>query len=313
MSQPGSFKMATIAERTGFSPELLRAWERRHGLLEPDRTLGGHRLYTEDDLAVLRRVRELLDQGRTIGEIAAMGRPALLSAARRGAAPAEPRDPAPALDRLRGQLVTGAAELDARGVERALDEAFALATPVSVLEQVLEPALTEIGELWASGRVTVAGEHLVSAKVAARLSQLITVATPGDAGAEVAVVACLPGEQHEIGAMFAAYALARRGLRVAWLGGSLPLEDLEGACRRLQPAVLCLSVARADVLAAHEPQLIAMARRLARPRILLGGQGVGEEHRRLTAAGVELVPPGTKIDAVLSAPSPRRASRSRGR
>lgn len=311
MSLPGSFKMSTIAERTGFSPELLRAWERRHGLLVPDRTQGGHRLYTEDDLAVLRRVRELLDQGRAIGEIAAMGRAALLGAARGGAGGAEPREPVPALDRLRGQLVTCAEELDARGADRALDEAFALASPASVLDRVLQPALAEIGERWASGRVTVAGEHLVSAKVAARLSQLITVAAPGDAGAEVAVVACLPGEQHEIGAMFAAYALARRGLRVAYLGSSLPLEDLEGACQRLQPAVLCLSVASRELLTAHEPQLIALARRRKRSRILLGGQGVGAKHPQLVAAGIELVPPGTRIDAVLGAP--RRAPRERAR
>jgi DNA-binding transcriptional MerR regulator len=302
VSPPGSFKMATIAERTGFSPALLRAWERRHGLLVPDRTLGGHRLYTEDDLAVLRRVRELLDLGRTIGEIAAIGRGALLSGAPRGSAPAAPREPARGLVPQRDQLVAAAEALDARGVDRALDEAFAMASPSSALEQVVEPALIEIGELWAGGRVTVASEHLVVSKVVARLSQLITVATPADAGAEVAVVACLPGEQHEIGAMFAAYALARRGLRVAYLGGSLPLEDLEGACRRLKPAILCLSVTRQALLTTHEPELIAMAQRLARPRIVLGGQGVGAERPLLIAAGVELVAPGTTIDAVLDAP-----------
>ena len=73
------YKMGTIAELSGFSPELLRAWERRHALLEPERTEGGHRLYTDDDLRVLRRVKSLLDQGRSIGEVAQRGRAALLA------------------------------------------------------------------------------------------------------------------------------------------------------------------------------------------------------------------------------------------
>jgi PAS domain S-box-containing protein len=72
------FKIGTIAERTGFSTHVLRAWERRHGLLEPVRSDSGQRLYTEDDLAVLLRVRALKDEGRRIGEIARMGRSALL-------------------------------------------------------------------------------------------------------------------------------------------------------------------------------------------------------------------------------------------
>jgi PAS domain S-box-containing protein len=72
------FKIGTIAERTGFSTHVLRAWERRHGLLEPVRSDSGQRLYTEDDLAVLLRVRALKDEGRRIGEIARMGRRALL-------------------------------------------------------------------------------------------------------------------------------------------------------------------------------------------------------------------------------------------
>ena len=72
--------MGTLARMTGLPPVLLRAWERRYGLLAPERTDGGHRMYTEDDVRVLRRVRELLDQDRSIGEVAALGRRALLSA-----------------------------------------------------------------------------------------------------------------------------------------------------------------------------------------------------------------------------------------
>lgn len=78
----GRYKMGTISELTGFKPELLRAWERRYKLLEPVRTEGGHRLYTDDDLLVLRHVRQAVDAGRSIGELAGGGRASLLAEAR---------------------------------------------------------------------------------------------------------------------------------------------------------------------------------------------------------------------------------------
>jgi hypothetical protein len=78
----GHHKIATVSRLTGFSPELLRAWENRHQLLVPSRGPGGQRLYSDDDVTILRGVRALLDQGLTIGEIAAGGRRQLVEAAR---------------------------------------------------------------------------------------------------------------------------------------------------------------------------------------------------------------------------------------
>ncbi len=81
----GPYKMGTIARLSGFSPELLRAWERRYGLLDPSRGSGGQRLYGDDDLRVLERVRALLSEGRSIGEVAQVGRARLLQSTNGGA------------------------------------------------------------------------------------------------------------------------------------------------------------------------------------------------------------------------------------
>ncbi len=89
----GPYKIGTLSRLTGFSPILLRAWERRFTLLVPERGEGGQRLYTDDDLAVLRRVRGLMDDGRSIGEIARAGRKALLHARRRPRPPDAARCP----------------------------------------------------------------------------------------------------------------------------------------------------------------------------------------------------------------------------
>ena len=71
------YKMSTVSEITGFSPTLLRAWERRYQFLKPSRLPGGHRVYSEEDLGLLKRVKDLLESGRSIGEIASMGRDVL--------------------------------------------------------------------------------------------------------------------------------------------------------------------------------------------------------------------------------------------
>ena len=148
MTSAPRHKTSTVSERTGLSASLLRAWERRHGLLRPERTAGGHRLYTDEDLRVLEQVQRLLGQGRSIGEVAALGRPALLGL-EGGEAPAAAGSP------LVGRLVEAACAVDGAAVEAALDEAFGL-LGASALERVVEPALVEIGAQWAAGRCSVA-------------------------------------------------------------------------------------------------------------------------------------------------------------
>ncbi|MCA8921476.1 MAG: MerR family transcriptional regulator [Planctomycetes bacterium] len=294
--------MRTISERTGLSPSLLRAWERRHGLLQPERTEGGHRLYTETDLRVLQRVRDLLESGRSIGELASLGRQALLNGAS-SAAPAprvQPTSPPvgpeveETLQHYRGVIVQAAVGLDELALQRGLDESFALVRPCVALHQVVFPALREVGELWARGECSVAGEHLVSAKVVGRLIKLIEVANP-EPGPQTprAICACLPDEQHVIGALVTAYQLARHGFHVHYLGASMPLQDLERSCQVVAPRVVALSVVRPALLATHQPGLIAFAERAGREgvQVLLGGPGVRGADPKIAEAGVLLLDP----------------------
>lgn len=93
MSNQGKYKIKTVSELTGFSATLLRAWERRYDFLSPSRVVGKHRLYTEGDLKVLYKVRELLASGRSIGEVAVLGRSALLQPAAINPPRANPQPP----------------------------------------------------------------------------------------------------------------------------------------------------------------------------------------------------------------------------
>lgn len=305
MPERGIYKMRTISERTGLSPSLLRAWERRHGLLKPERTEGGHRLYTESDLRVLERVRRLLESGRSIGELASLGRQALLessptrAAQPPAAAPATSPDMGRTLEQHREAIVQAAVELDEHALQRALDSSFALVTPSVALSRVVFPALHEVGELWAKGTCSVAGEHLVSAKVVGRLIKLVEVANPEPTPTTPrAICACLPDEQHVIGALVTAYQTARHGYHVHYLGACMPLQDLERSCQILKPRVVALSVVRSALLETHQPELIAFAKRVQRTgvHVLLGGTGVRGANPELAEAGIRVLDPEQSSD-----------------
>ena len=293
MEKRGPYKMRTIARLTGFSPALLRAWERRHGLLEPIRSAGGHRLYTDDDLKVLRRIKDLAALGRSIGEIASGGRGALLDQAetRRPALapmPVERPDPAARqeLALWRERIVEAAVKLDSTGIRRALDEAFARVSAEIAVTEVIEPTAREIGELWSAGKCTVASEHMASGLFIHRLNKLVESAEGSGAEWPTVMVTCFPDEFHQLGALVIAYFLTRRGARVTYLGAAVPLEDLEEACDLMEPNAVLMSVTRPEIYRIHRRGLMgALKRRRDRENFYLGGQGVVGDDPALREAG----------------------------
>lgn len=341
LGERGLYKMKTISRLTGFSAAVLRAWETRHGFLLPVRTPSGHRLYTESDLKVLERVRERIKQGHSIGEIAVLGRDRLLAEANLGdrlqarstsetalAAAEETRSAlSPGLlEELRHAVVAAARALDAVALDAALDRAFASTSTEQVLNHVLRPAAVEIGELWAAGLLSVASEHMASATFVARMHELLAALAPASATAPVALVACLPDEQHEVGALAVALHLEQRGYRAIYLGQGLPIEDLERACEQVAPALVALSVTREALLAVHAPRLLELVRRRAGTTTFwLGGSGVTGDLAAFSAAGVLVWPPTRSLSqldstadaggrgASRSAPPARRRTTRKGR
>lgn len=308
---PELYKTATVQRITGFKPELLRAWERRHGLLVPERSDGGHRLYTEDDLRVLLASRALLDQGRSISEIAALGRDRLLERERTGESAGFPTVDTDALggtDALRQRLVAAAIDVDPNAVEEALDELLATARPEDAIDSVLMPASREVGDAWADGRCSVAGEHLLSSAIRERLGGLVRWADLGEeAPGGEAIVACFPGETHENGALVTAFRLARRGYRVTYLGAALPWPDLLTAIARRKPLEVFLSVAQSTRFDEARPALLATVESGAPARFWIGGRGAPETDAELDRLGA-LVGPGTALPspAEVWARSPHR-------
>jgi DNA-binding transcriptional MerR regulator len=159
-----TYRIHVAAEMSGLSEGLIRAWERRYGVLNPRRTASGYRAYTESDIELLKRLKRLTEEGVAIAEAAR-----LLPQLRRevkedlGSREGSTKPPRAAQLATWCDEVLGAAErLDQQEIERVLDEAMASLPPVSFFEDVLAPLQREVGERWHQGRLTVAEEHLVT-------------------------------------------------------------------------------------------------------------------------------------------------------
>jgi DNA-binding transcriptional MerR regulator len=219
--------IAALAQRTGVAPDTLRKWEQRYQILQPDRTAGGQRRYSERDVARVEWLRERLDEGYRIGVAASL----------LGTIVAPGRKARDHLKAMLDSVVRG----ETSEIGLRLDQAFALLGVDDTLEGVVKPLLEAVGERWASGKLTVAEEHLVSETVRSRLGYLL-----GDSGGGVrgtAVLLCAPGERHELGLMSAAIMLRRDGWKVVYLGADTPLADAVALARRLPARLLGLSIA----------------------------------------------------------------------
>jgi DNA-binding transcriptional MerR regulator len=220
--------IAALAQRTGVAPDTLRKWEQRYSILQPTRTAGGQRRYSERDVARVEWLRARLDEGYRIGEAASL----------LGTVGVEPARSA--RDHLKG-ILRALDDGDTGEIGMRLDQAFALLGVDDTLSSVLQPLLEEVGDRWERGELTVAEEHLVSEAVRSRLGHLLADSGGGVRG--VAILACAPGERHELGLMMAALALRRDGWKIVYLGADTPLADAFGMAEKLSANVLGISVA----------------------------------------------------------------------
>ena len=272
MSTPETVRglnIAALAKRTGVAPDTLRKWEQRYGVLRPSRTSGGQRRYDESDVARVEWLTARLAEGWRIGEAAA-----LLG---KGDAPASSAE-------LRRAILQAVADADGERIGRLLDHAFALFDLEETLVAVVHPLLEDVGRGWAEDRLSVAQEHLVTAAIRARLERLLADARGGVRG--VAVLACAPGERHELGLLMLAVLLRADGWQVAYLGADTPLEDTLEFARTISARIVCLSAAdgaRVDEL----ESALAGVRMPEGAALVLGGSGVTRQ--RAAAVGAVYV------------------------
>jgi MerR family transcriptional regulator, light-induced transcriptional regulator len=258
-SEYGSHRIGTFARRVGVTPELLRAWERRYGLLQPIRSQGGFRLYTEADAERVTRMRGALDEGLSAAE-----------AARVALAPVRPAEGLLA-DAL-ARLLDAIARYDEAAVHAVLDENLAAFGIEAVLRELILPALSEIGARWQTDERGISQEHFASNLIRGRLLALARLW--GRGSGPLALLACVPGEQHDLSLIAFGLLLRSHGWRILFLGANTPIATVARTAEETHPALA--------VLTSFDPELLesqaAAVRRFARiAPLALAGPGASEE------------------------------------
>jgi methylmalonyl-CoA mutase cobalamin-binding subunit len=283
--------IGVVARRTGISLHVLRAWERRYGLVSPVRTAGGQRLYSDGDIVRLKLLRQATEAGRPIGAVADVPTDELVALVGGDAPP----PPAPggngALDEslraVRGACMEAARSLDGPRLRALLMRSVVQLNPADFVDRVIAPLLEQVGDEWHRGALSPAHEHLVSVTVRHVLAWTLDT-FEASREAPVLIVTTVAGETHELGAMLAAVVAAEEGWRALYLGPSLPAGDIAKTVDATGALGVAVSIVYPDDEIAAKVGELRSA--LPSDRLLLaGGRGAVATRSALEAEGASVV------------------------
>lgn len=243
-SKTPTYNLKVVIQETGLKPDTLRAWERRYGLPNPQRTSGGHRLYSLYDIEMIKwliarqneglRINRAVQLWRSFEEAGQDPLKAMLS-------PEQPQQTATSmvlsgvtLNEIRENWVAACLAFDEASAENLLAQAFARYPLETVCMEVLQKGLSEIGQLWYTGEGTVQQEHFASALAVRRLNALLAAAPPPSRRGKI-MTACPPGENHVFPLLMITLFLRLRGWDVVYLGANVPLNKLHEAVQTSKP------------------------------------------------------------------------------
>jgi DNA-binding transcriptional MerR regulator len=248
---PGYLRIGELSRRTGVSPELLRAWEQRYGVLEPTRSEGGFRLYSDADAARVRRMKGLIAEGISAAEAASR-------TLETSPPPAEPVTLSrSAIGDLRQELTSALDGMDGERAHRAFDRILSTASVDALMQEVLVPYLHDLGDRWARGEVSIAHEHFASNLIRGRLMGIAR--DWGAVDGPSVVLACPPGEAHDLGLIMFGIEIARLGWRVTFLGADTPVETLANVVRSSRPELVVLASTQSGLLERQAQEIRSLA------------------------------------------------------
>lgn len=239
----GKYNIKAISSRLGIQPGTLRAWERRYNIIEPIRNVAGHRLYSDEHVAILRWLLDKVNKGFTIGQ--AVG---LLE---KGSINIDPHVETADTNRMQTialalkESLLSFQELRANHI---LDEAFSLFTVEKVLFDIIEPLLIDIGDAWENKETTIAHEHYASQYLRTRIGMIFNNLHI-DALLPKVIAVCGPNERHELGLLLFTLYLRRKGFEVVYLGTGIPTEDLKQVTKEISAKYVFLSCSISENLA----------------------------------------------------------------
>jgi methanogenic corrinoid protein MtbC1 len=242
-SQTPTYNIKVVLNQTGIAADTLRAWERRYGLPTPERTAGGHRLYSDRDIATIKWLLAKQEEGLSIShavdlwnEIIASGSDPLAASQPKSFVPTENMN----IEALRSEWLSACFNYDTVTADQILNQAFATHSIEIACTEIIMRGLFEVGEFWHKGTVTVQQEHFASGIATRRLEALIS-ATPPPTRSETIVLACPPNEWHAFPLLLTNLFLRRRGWNVIYLGANVPIGRIEETIKATSPKLVVLS------------------------------------------------------------------------
>jgi DNA-binding transcriptional MerR regulator/methylmalonyl-CoA mutase cobalamin-binding subunit len=264
------YPIRTVSSLTGVNAVTLRAWERRYGLIQPQRTPKGHRLYTGEDIARIEQVLTLLNQGIAISQV----KP-LLDSGLGGAVTEAEQGQRDEWQRYRDRLLQAVEHFDEAAVDAVYNDALSLYPVDLVIRQLATPLLSHMGEHWKDRESGIAEEHFFSAYLRNKIGARIHHVNARGTGPRL-LIACLPGEYHELGMLFFALTAASHGYRVLLLGANLPLAQIPPVLQRQHCDAVVLSGSARPARGLLDTELPALVEAIGVP-VFVGG-GIAQRH-----------------------------------
>jgi MerR family transcriptional regulator, light-induced transcriptional regulator len=281
------YPIRAAAKLTGIGIDTLRAWERRYSAVTPTRDDRG-RMYTEADVARLRLLQGAVEHGHSIGRLAGLSDAELRNLTTVAGTIERPRADSTRSGSLDTTVLTMALrEYDAAGVDHELARLAAVLRPLDLLQDVLMPVLTQVGDDWHRRRARIAHEHLMSSTMRNLLGTFLRLYSRREAPVRL-LFATPSGERHEIATLGAAMLAASAGLGVAYLGADLPAREIVDSIgpARVQVLVLGLTTAAGKP---RQRELRTIVRELPKDvELWAGGRGAEREAALIRPRGLIL-------------------------
>jgi DNA-binding transcriptional MerR regulator/methylmalonyl-CoA mutase cobalamin-binding subunit len=282
ISNDPKYTIKTVCDQTGILPVTLRAWERRHEVLNPQRGENRYRLYSDRDIATLRWIKNRIDSGISISSAVAELRQMQNNGGVLEAAPEIPfSDPKPVVppippEQTAHRLYLALIKHDETLSSDLLRDAYSMYDLNTYMLKTLIPALVEIGEAWANGVIPVATEHFASAFLRGNLLTIFQ-AFPARSNAPYILVGCAPTELHEIGSLMMAVMLRSDGYRVEYLGPDLPLDDLVDYAKYERPGLVVMAATSPETAELIDHLQEKLAKLKPAPKLGYGGSAFGQQ------------------------------------
>jgi DNA-binding transcriptional MerR regulator/methylmalonyl-CoA mutase cobalamin-binding subunit len=309
-----SHSLGVVCRRTGLKPDRLRAWERRYGVVQPQRSEGNQRLYSEANIERLLLLRQATDAGHRIANIADLETDGLRDLVMEDSvASMVPPVGSTAGERAKAggfvrSSLAAIQQLDIGKLEATLKAGSEELPSPAFLQELLVPLLHRVGDLWADGGLRAVHEHAATAVVRRFVDGLHRAyeALPDAPGIVLTTPA---GQLHEIGALLASAAAAGDGWDVTYLGPNLPAEEIALVARQKASDAVGLSILYPDAAEDVTAELLKLRRHLgSEAAVIVGGRSAHDFAPTLDEIAAVLVEDLTEFRAALAELVARRSA-----